>query len=336
MPKIKYKPSGFPPGSPSNLLNKQDLNITLPELIWGCISVGKFGLFDITYFGVKSFHEIFFKLHLFYANLDIDISSGRFIKSSLYDTLDPSEKAVVSYYLGMACTKVFSYKFFNTPWLYHLSNINLITITFMPGDSRPDLIGQDVKGNWIVVEAKGRTNGYCSKTMQVAKKQTKQINQINGKNPILRVAFQSHFNKHLELAVEDPPEPDSNAKDLNFDGAIAIRDYYKYLVNLLKDSNLSQKTIHGSIRIIEFHENGLTIGLLESIIEAWDSDNDLISIREKLGLNSLLTTDRNNNSIKPEGDDSSKINQDIVEQFFNDGIYISLKKINSNIYEKFN
>lgn len=319
MPNIKYKPSNFPPSSPKNLLKAQDLTISLNELIWGCITVGKFGLFDLTYFGIKSLHEILFKWHLLFANLDF--RNGRFSKTSLYQNLDPSEKAVVSYYLGMTCAKVFSDKRLNTPWLYHVYKINPLTITFHSGDSRPDLIGEDINGDWIVVEAKGRTNGYCSKTMLSAKKQTLQINKINGKNPILRVAFQSHFNKHLELAVDDPPQPDKNAKDLNFDKVFAIRQYYEYLVSILIDSNSSRDTKDGPIRIIELQEIGLTIGLSENIIEAWDSDVALIEARDMLKLRSYETGD--NNSINP--------NQETYAQFFRDGVYISISKSNDNI-----
>lgn len=314
MPKIKYKPSGFPPGSPSNLLNKQDLNITLPELIWGCITVGKFGLFDLTCFGVISFHEIFFKWHLILANLDI--TNGRFSKSFLYENLDPTEKAVVSYYLGMTFTKVFADKRLNTPWLYHVSKIDPLYIAFHPGDSRPDLIGDDMNGDWIVAEAKGRTNGFCSKTMLAAKKQTLQIKNINGKKPILRVAFQSHFNKHLELAVADPPEPDRNAKDLNFDKVFAIRQYYEYLVNVLMNSNSSRDTKHGSVRIIEFKEIGLTVGLLESILEAWHSDVSLIKAQDTLRSKVFETEDAN----------SLSSIQKTNEQFFRDGVYISIRE----------
>lgn len=314
MPKIKYRPSGFPPGSPSNLLKTQDLDITLAEFIWGCITVGKFGLLDLTYFGVKSFHEIFFKWHLLFANLDI--TKGRFSKTFLYENLDPTEKAVVSYYLGMTCAKVFADRRLNTPWLYHVSKINLLTITFHPGDSRPDLIGDDINGNWIVVEAKGRTNRCCSKTMLAAKKQTLQINKINGKLPIFRVAFQSYFNKYLELAVNDPPEPDRNAKNLNFDEAFAIRQYYEYLVNILIDSNASRDTKHGSIRIIEFKEIGLTVGLLESIIGAWHSDVSLTEARDTLRSKVYETGNT----------DSFSSNQKTYEQFFRDGVYISISE----------
>lgn len=308
MPLIKYKPTNFPAGSPSTLTSTQELSVSWLDLIWGMITVGKFDLLRFLSHSHFNFHEIFFKLHLTFAYLQEH--DNHFQKSAAYESLDPTEKGVISYYLGMAMSKVFAYKCLSTPWFYHVSNLSPGLVHYLPGSSRPDLVGEDSIGNWIVVEAKGRSNGFNYKSLQGAKNQTKQIISINGINPKYRIASQSYFNSFLELAIEDPPEANENGEAIKIDRGQALFEYYRPLTSFLSNSKNSRQSPYGTFRVLEIPEYNLTIGLLESILEA-----------QNKGANALLEW-RNGIEADIRRKEISKLETE--EAHYQDGIFLSL------------
>jgi len=61
-------------------------------------------------------------------------------RSSLYGSLDVTEKSATSYFLGMAMAKLFAAPLFATPWLFHVSMASGVSIFCWPVHLRSRLI----------------------------------------------------------------------------------------------------------------------------------------------------------------------------------------------------
>src|ERR1035437_2264534 len=192
MPIIPYRASSFGSHWGAALTGSHLLRVTWEELVWSAVTVGKPGTAYLLAHGWHSISDVIVRSHTVYANLRQ--ASGYCEKSSLYDDLDPTEKAATSYFMGMMAAKIICARLLQTPWLFHLSMFHALGgITMLDGKSQPDLIGLNQRGDWIIAEAKGRTNGYSAAAMNAAKAQTRKLRQINGTLPTLRVAVQAHF-----------------------------------------------------------------------------------------------------------------------------------------------
>ena len=107
------------------------------------------------------------------------------------------KKGAISYAFGMALAKLFAEVLFNTPRLLHLgvyaANYELAVAA---GNSRPDLIGLTTAGEWIVFEAKGRSNGIDENALMAAKEQTQQLLSIDRSGSDLQNRQSSLFLRH--------------------------------------------------------------------------------------------------------------------------------------------
>ncbi len=83
--------------------------------------------------------------------------NGYLRRTDSFAALDPTEKGMVSYFLGMTLCKVFASSLLRTPWLLHLDVFRTALNPVVLGRSRPDLVGEDINGNWNVFESKGRS-----------------------------------------------------------------------------------------------------------------------------------------------------------------------------------
>ena len=180
MPKLIYAARGFPRPSSPELSGSHTLDITWSELVWAAITVGRAGMRDVLQFGTYSGFEIIYRTALLYANLT-ETPCEHLARSDAYDGLDPSEKGAVSYFLGLSASKLFAGRCLNVPWLLHLDVYRTqLSAVLKKGRSKPDLVGQDCSGNWIVIESKGRTNGFDDKALDKAKKQSRKVRTISG------------------------------------------------------------------------------------------------------------------------------------------------------------
>ena len=173
--------------------------------------------------------------------------------------MDQTEKGAASYFLGMTLTKLFADRLLHTPLLWHVSTSSQ-AISFMPGKSRPDLIGCTTTLNkWIVAEAIGRSDGFDASALLKAKAQSQMVTTINGQTPKFRFGSESYFSPHLCIAMEDPPaQRDAAPVQFNIDQALA--EYYSIL------PMLHERGIEESIRGISYltmydEDVGVTIGL---------------------------------------------------------------------------
>lgn len=259
---IPYIASNFPVGSNANLIGSNNLTITWTDVVWSAVTAGKPGASHLLAHNWHSLADLVVRSHTIYANLK---QSGHHIdRSTLYDSLDPTEKGATSYFLGMTMAKLFAEKLFNTPWLFHVSHAsaNGAAISFKRGSkSQPDLIGQNSSGDWIVIEAKGRTNYLDLTALSKAKKQTEMIRSVNGSQPILRVALQAYFDNRLSVRIDDPSESKPEALDIQLDMDAAMARYYA-IANAMTAKNATTEKFGNHEYLTYFDEDsGITIGV---------------------------------------------------------------------------
>jgi len=209
MPIVRYNATNFPAAYQPRLVGWQSLSFTWAELVWSAISVGRAELLHLFRFGPFSAFEMVYRAAILYANLH-ETNANRLRRSSAYDGLDPSEKSAISYFMGMTLAKLFADKLLDVPWLMHLDVYRAqVGPAFLVGNSRPDLVGQNLSSEWVAVESKGRTNDFDSVALNRAKEQVENLSTIGGAAPVLRVALLAYFDEGtLACALDDPNEHD--------------------------------------------------------------------------------------------------------------------------------
>jgi hypothetical protein len=277
MPNILYHASNFPPRFGTQLVGTHSLPVTWSELVWAAVTVGKPGIAYLLTYGMHSISDIIVRSHTIYANLRQTHVHVK--RSALYDSLDPTEKGAASYFLGMMAAKIICARLLDTPYVFHLSMLRTLGGTsVLHTNSQPDLIGLDRSGNWIVAEAKGRTNGFSQPAMDMAKLQTRRLRMINGSYPSLRVAIQAYFAPELNFAVSDPEDHEDGADDVDFDVRVALKDYYSYTLGVTQTASETRNILGREYRFRSIEEVGISIGIdttmpqgIENVIQTGNS-----------------------------------------------------------------
>lgn len=271
MLKIKYNAKAFPKslyGKPLQGVNT--LSTDWHEIIWAAITVGKRNSVQISSHGVFSLFEIINRSSLIWMSLKQN--SNQLEKSDVYLEMDPTEKVFVSFSLGMVMSKLFALKLLGIPWLEHVANVNSSISTKTTTKSRPDLIGLNVRKEFVIFEAKGRTNNFNNAAQVTAKGQTKVIHKIGAVQPVLRVACQSYFKNTLEVFIEDPEEIQEEPIDIK----VVEHDYFKSYYSIfqkLTEEDLSQlKPIGVEIQFSETLSEAFKTGKYEALFEGASED----------------------------------------------------------------
>lgn len=265
--RIPYLGSNFNSTSYAHLNGTNSLTTSWTDVVWAAITAGRPGSSHLLAHRWHSLADIVVRTHTIYANLR---QRGQFVdRSTLYDALDPTEKGAASYLLGMVMAKLFAAKLFDTPWLFHVSQATVCgtAIAYTKGSkSRPDLIGQNRAGGWLVVEAKGRTNGLDGVALTKAKGQTKMIRTINGSQPHLRLALQAYFDDQLSVRLDDPTEEDSESVEVKIELDAALTRYYSVATAITFKSGLREVVRNQEYVVRSDEESGVTIGVEASIL----------------------------------------------------------------------
>lgn len=248
--------------------------------MWAAVTVGRSNIIDVLSHGIYSEYEILYRASIIVANLSYN---GRgLVKSSAYESLDPSEKSAVSYFLGLTMTKLLANRLLATPWLLHLDVYkdqfarNGSAFGFGSSRKKPDLIGLNNNRDWIVFESKGRTNGVEADLLTKAKTQTRNLRRIGGAIPSMRIAIVTYFiNGELFVDWEDPDEFNEKGFDLETNSNEYLINYYRLIYNIL--ANNETREFNGYITHT-FDAVNLTIGLDNGIYNAYRS-NDLGEIQ---------------------------------------------------------
>lgn len=286
MPKIAYSASDFPQNMGPRLQGNHQIDVTWFDIIWAAVSVGKIDLNDMLGHSHFSIDEFRYRMFIVRANL---WESGNYIyRSPAYDSLDPTEKGAISYFMGMTFGKLIGLFLFNVPWLVHLYKLTPSSIGTLPGRSRPDLVGRDRSGDWIVLEAKGRSGGFDNPALDHAKHQVSQIRTINSQSPHLRVASELYFYDSLNISIVDPEEtiPESFDIEANQD---LFETYYKPFLSLLHIPSRKLELNKLPYFFVDYPNLGISIGLWVDIpkISTIDSLGEL----ETLGESRLILLD---------------------------------------------
>lgn len=268
---ITYNSYSFPARYGAVLRGSNTIIFTPQELFWSAITVGRANIIDVLSHGIHSEYEIMYRASVVAANLSV--RGNRLIKSSAYNSLDPSEKGAVSYFLGLTFCKLLSHRLLNIPWMLHIdvyrSHFRASGQAFQFGSSRrrPDLIGLDSRRNWIVMESKGRTNFYPANLLTDAKAQTRNLRRIGASYPSLRVAAVTHFTGgYLTVDWQDPEGFNKNHFDLDTSFSDYLFSYYKLIVNILIHNETTE--VNG-YTVYTFPNVQLTVGLDTEIYRAY-------------------------------------------------------------------
>ena len=250
MARIRYTASQFPAALGAPLAGSHVVDVSWSELLWAAISVGRAELQHIFQYGRYSAFEIVYRSALVYANL-CEMPTGHVRRSEAYDGLDPSEKSAISYFMGLTLVKLFADRLLQVPYLMHLDVYRAqLQAVMQPGRSRPDLVGRNFAGDWIVVESKGRTNEYDDNAMDKVKQQTQLVVTIGGAAPVLRVAGQGHFEDGvLECSLVDPKAKQrkrSKRLELPLSERDIVQEYYRPFRSWLNVAeNKRQENVEG-------------------------------------------------------------------------------------------
>ena len=270
---IRYDARSFEP-SWDYMMRNNTFECTWSELIWSALTVGRQNWKDVWISGDYSVFEAVYRIAMVYANL---INDGISLKQSpAFIRLDPSEKSAVSYFIGLFCSKMFAEAYFDVPWLMHLDVYYDQLRPVLKGKSSPDLIGYSTSGKWIVIESKGRSNGFDAKAHKKARDQKTMIESVEGQEIAVSAAVQSYFSSGvLNLMIEDPEEKSANALDLPISKASFFEKYYKLIGDLLaycmhEDRTETVEVAGQSFISTTLDDADLQVGLLEKIYRSRD------------------------------------------------------------------
>jgi hypothetical protein len=228
--RIDYQSRSFPA---SYSLRSGTLTTSWDELLWSAITIGRPSAYHVFRHGPASFHEAIFRLALVRMAVEQDWY-GSLRRTDAYGALDPTEKGMVSYFLGMVLCKLFAARLLQTPWLLHLDvfrdQLNPVTL----GRSRPDLIGEDIRGHWHAFESKGRSSTPSSADKAKAKAQAQRLVSVGRTNCSLHVGSFAFFRgdalnfywRDPEADGDDPmrlPKPDREWR-YYFQSALSMAD----------------------------------------------------------------------------------------------------------------
>mgnify|MGYP005861800625 CR=1 FL=1 len=271
MSSLKYHASNFSKHYGSKLQGRNNLSFTLAELLWAGITVGKIDISDVVGYGAFSESEILYKIHYLNSNL-VEINN-EICKSKLYaNSLDPSEKSGVSYFLGMTFSKLISQKLFSVPWLIHLEKLKLNHQIKLIRKSQPDLVGLDKNYQWVVVESKGRSNGFDRDALIKAKHQTRQLRNISGQFPNLRFASEIYFNSKnkMMMRIDDPEEDFGEGYEFELSMSEYLKTYYAPFQFIEELHSFTIETNVGEYFFYLMEPIGISVGINQKIFRSDD------------------------------------------------------------------
>src|SRR5258708_18508649 len=115
--RIDYKSRSFP--TVYSLRYAGILDTSWDELLWAAITIGRPSTYHVFRHGPASFHEAIFRLSLIRLSVEQG-GHGYLERTHAFAALDPTEKGMVNYFLGMPLCKFFALRLLVTPCLLHL------------------------------------------------------------------------------------------------------------------------------------------------------------------------------------------------------------------------
>ncbi|OZQ68873.1 hypothetical protein CA600_05485 [Paenibacillus sp. VTT E-133280] len=249
-----------------------DLHFGWADVLHAALTVGRKSWDWVMQYSNYSINEMSFRINMIEAFLCVRGNSV--VRTPAFANLDPSEKTAISYFLGLVGAKLITHKKFDVPWLMHVdvyvnasAGTDRITIKKWREDSneRPDLIGINKRGEWIVTEAKGRQN-HVSSALDKAKQQTLNLKKIDGEYPVLRFGMLTYFKNEIWTSdLVDPYEFIETAPNLDISKGQFFKDYYAPIFALLKSRGELLELNEDGFYTAQLPNTKLIIGLDSSI-----------------------------------------------------------------------
>lgn len=209
---------------------------------------------------------------------------GYLIKSPETEFLDPSEKSVSSYYLGLYFTKMFSMKEFGVDYFL---NTTLFEQVFdhdsfiCNGRKKPSFVGYERKGNYFSIWEPTGKRDHAPKALDDAFNQVLGIKSINGQRPHYAMASMTYFDtKHNELQGILRNATEGKKAHVQFDKELFFQLYYRPICEIF-DESLRRKPFDS---VIDYIDGYLEIELELFGLNVEDGPNGTIRRKIKLGV----------------------------------------------------
>ena len=232
MPNLEFQAKGFTV-SALNVNRPADV-VAWDDVFKAAITVGHRDEAALRQFGMTSWFEALSRLFRIRMALT-DGAWGQIQLTDLFQKMDPSEKAVVSYYLGLAFCKLYAERHLRTPWLMHHDVYRAYLGSSLIGVVRPDLVGLSVDNRWAVFEAKGRRRTPSIKAQAQAKTQARSLPSVQGIPVTWAITSWTCIYKNgIRVLWEDPKPPTEQDPEhsLNLRVEDLLKHYYRPLLAL--------------------------------------------------------------------------------------------------------
>lgn len=226
------------------LFGNKTLEFSQNELLYSAIMVGKGSYFDYLKLGLSYEYEIYYRI-MFLETLIFENSSNYLEKTIAYsEGFDPTEKGFASYYIGNVFSKLVASKLLNIKQLVHFDLYKNSLCINTIGERRPDFIGKNARGEWILAESKGRSKNYDDRATLSGKDQLNTIYSIDNKKPVLKYVVQTYFKSNiLNLHIEDPEGNEGEIKRINLNEFLFEKSYYNLVIRVLYENRKTVKVI---------------------------------------------------------------------------------------------
>lgn len=297
--KIKIKYHDFPDPLKKQFFEKTGMKLN--EISFSSLALFK----DIVTCGMPSFHitrrrnlqrseEIKYKIFLMRAALEVD-DDGYIIVSDKIKYLDSSERAFISYYIGMFMTKVVSRVIFDYDYLVHFGIVEQYK-KVVRGSKEPDLVGFNNKSDeYSLFEAKGRQK-IKTPMLTSAKDQLQSVGYISGMNPLVRVVCVSHpieEGKRITCSMYDPQLKENINPPVSKGELLYL--YYLPIYELIIENGAGEASCSFSLDENGEHKMRIHIEMPKklfeffsenpSFFELYDKDSQIIEIISSLSEN---------------------------------------------------
>lgn len=235
---ISYESENF---SPARIAKSSgSLQINWDDILWAAITVGRPNLYYVFRYGRPSGYEAIFRYSL--VRMALEQCGSNLCRTNAFNSLDPTEKGAITYFLGMTFCKLFAEKFLSTPWLLHLDVFRqTLNPSMLKGRSRPDMVGKQMQsGEWHAFECKGRSSSPGQLEKQKAKGQAQRLLSINGIMTRLHIGAITYFKRNTLHFYWCDPEP--HAGELKLDLELPEQAWQAYygpsseLIRMASDS----------------------------------------------------------------------------------------------------
>lgn len=252
------------------------------ELLHAILTCGMPNQFLLSWRHEKRSQEFISKISMVETNLEVN--DGYLVKSPATEYLDPSEKSVNSYYLGLIFTKLISMQEFDIDYFVHST---IFEQTYgkdamsCNGRKKPSFIGyQKDAQEWSIWESTGRRD-QAPKALDDAFNQVLAIKTVNDTPPSLAMACMTFFDtKHGELQGILRNAATGKKANISFDREQYLTLYYRHICEIF-DESLRRKPFDS---VIDYIDGYLEIELELFGLNLENEEKDAYQQRRRLKL----------------------------------------------------